>query len=74
MRVTPGYELVFSGRGDGLTVLETRAHGFRDIETVSFAGAGTRFHYTVSKFDGGEYRPRLCAVESGGRKSRVKCE
>ena len=74
MRFAPGYDLVFSGRGDGLTILKTKANGFRDVETMNFAGAGTQFYYTVWKFDGSEYKARLCTVESGGRKSRVKCD
>jgi hypothetical protein len=74
MRVAPGYDLVFSGRGDGLSILKTQTNGFRDIETVSFAGAGTQFYYAVWKFDGSEYKARLCTAESRGRKSRVKCD
>jgi hypothetical protein len=74
MRVAPGYDLVFSGRGDGLSILKATTYGFRDIETVNFAGAGSQFYTTVWKFDGSEYKARLCTVESGGKKSRVKCD
>lgn len=73
-KVRPGYELVFTGRGDGLKVLKTATNGFRDIESMSFAGAGTQFYYTVWKFDGREYKARLCTTKRGRRVSRVKCE
>jgi hypothetical protein len=72
-RVGPGYDLVFTGGGDGLKVLKTATNGFRDIETMSFSGAGTQFSYTVWKFDGGGYKARICTVKNGRKVSRVKC-
>jgi hypothetical protein len=73
-RFTPGYDLVFSGRGDDLKVLKAATYGYRDIETTSFAGAGTEFYETVWKFDGREYHARICTIESGGKRVRVKCD
>lgn len=73
-RVEPGYDLVFTGGGDGLSLLKTKTNGFRDIETMNFAGAGTQFFYTVWKFDGSEYKARVCTVEERGRRSRVRCD
>jgi hypothetical protein len=73
-RSRPGYELVFTGGGDGLTILKTATNGFRDIETMSFSGAGTQFSYTVWKFDGGGYKASICTVRNRGKVSRVKCQ
>jgi hypothetical protein len=72
-RATAAYDLLFSGGGDGLTVLKTATNGFRDIETVSFSGAGAQLYTTVWKFDGGGYKASLCTVRKGRKVSRVKC-
>ena len=72
--LTPGYAIVFSGRGDGLRILKTSTYGYRDIETTNFAGAGTQFYIRVYKFEGQEYRPRVCTLENDGKKVRIPCD
>jgi hypothetical protein len=70
----PAYDLILSVRGDGLSIYRTETKGLRDVETVSIAGAGSQLYTAVWKFDGREYRRRLCAVVSGGKKVRVECD
>ena len=39
-KLATGYRVVFQGRGDGLSVLPTRTHGYRDLELVIITQAG----------------------------------
>jgi hypothetical protein len=39
-KLETGYRVVFQGRGDGLSVLPTRTHGYRDLELVIITQAG----------------------------------
>ena len=50
-----GYELIFDSGGDGMTVLPSRSHGYRDLKVWGFTQAGKSQSTTIYKFDGLRY-------------------
>lgn len=82
---TKGYNLLLeeeAGYLSPILALKTFTNGFRDIRTQSHSSA-TEHEITIFKFDGRQYRPRVCITETyigkrSGRErfkyTRHKCE
>jgi len=50
-----GYEIVFRGRADGLSVLPNRTNGYRDLQLVIVTQAGRYVDYVTFHFSEGMY-------------------
>ncbi len=50
-----GYQLIFDSGGDGMTVLRSRSHGYRDLKVSVFTQAGRSQDTVIYKFNGRRY-------------------
>jgi hypothetical protein len=50
-----GYQLIFDSGGDGMTVLRTRSHGYRDLQVEGVTMAGKNVTTDIYQFDGHKY-------------------
>lgn len=50
------YNVVFTGRADGFSVLSKRTNGYRDVQLIFAAQAGAEITYVTFEYANGEYR------------------
>ena len=55
-KTTTGYDIVFRGRADGLTVLTTRTNGYRDLRLIIVTQAGAYVDNVDFRFRNGQYQ------------------
>lgn len=51
-----GYQSVFTGRADALSVLRHRTNGYRDVQLIFVMKAGAEIQYVTFQYSDGAYR------------------
>ncbi|HYY95209.1 MAG TPA: hypothetical protein VE713_11890, partial [Pyrinomonadaceae bacterium] len=75
-RTARGHKLLLEDMGgyiEPITALKTFTNGYRDVRTKNHSSAAEH-EITIYKFDGKQYRPRVCITETyiGKRRGRER--